>query len=376
MTVNQKWEEPLDKTKPFDISKHIVWEAYLRVKANKGAAGIDEQSIADFERELKNNLYKIWNRMSSGSYFPPPVRTVSIPKSGGGLRKLGIPTVGDRIAQMVVKLYLEPEVEGHFHPDSYGYRPGKSALDAVGRARERCWKYDYVIDLDIKGFFDNLEHSLIMRTVKKHTDSEWILLYLERRLKASIQLEDGTLVERDRGTPQGSVISPVLMNMTLDGLESLLKTNFPRWGGKMVNLTCFADDFIITGKSKEILENEVKPLVTEFLKQQGLQLSESKTRITHIDDGFDFLASNIRKYGGKLLIKPSRQNVQAFLAEIKTTVRENLHIPVEKLLLLLNPKIRGWALFHRATVSKEIFSYVDYRIFCELKYWMRRRHPG
>jgi RNA-directed DNA polymerase len=152
--VNQKWEEPLDKTKPYDISKHVVWEAYLRVKANQEAAGIDEQSIADFERDLKKNLYKIWNRMSSGSYFPLPVRTVSIPKSNGGSRKLGIPTVGDRIAQMVVKLYLEPEVERHFHPDSYGYRPGKSALDAVGQARERCWKYDYVIDLDIKGFFD------------------------------------------------------------------------------------------------------------------------------------------------------------------------------------------------------------------------------
>jgi RNA-directed DNA polymerase len=207
--VNQKWEEPLDKAKPFDISKHVVWEAYLRVKANKGAAGIDDQSIADFERELKNNLYKIWNRMSSGSYFPPPVRTVSIPKSGGGLRKLGIPTVGDRIAQMVVKLYLEPEVEERFHPDSYGYRPGKSALDAVGRARERCWKRDYVIDLDIKGFFDNLEHSLIMRAVKKHTNSEWMLLYIERWLKAPIQREDGTLVERDRGTPQGSVITPL-----------------------------------------------------------------------------------------------------------------------------------------------------------------------
>ena len=230
----------MDKTKPFDISKHVVWEAYLRVKANKGAAGIDEQSIADFERELKNNLYKIWNRMWSGSYFPPPVRTVSIPKSGGGLRKLGIPTVGDRIAQMVVKLYLEPEVEESFHPDSYGYRPGKSALDAVGRARERCWKYDYVIDLDIKGFFDNLEHSLIMRAVKKHTNSEWMLLYIERWLKAPVQLEDGTLVKRDRGTPQGSVISPLLANLFMHhAFDKWMQENHP-----YAPFERYADDFV------------------------------------------------------------------------------------------------------------------------------------
>jgi RNA-directed DNA polymerase len=226
--VNQEWEEPLDKTKPFDISKHVVWEAYLHVKANRGAAGIDEQSIADFEKDLKKNLYKIWNRMSSGSYFPPPVRTVSIPKSSGGLRKLGIPTVGDRIAQMVVKLYLEPGVEGDFHPDSYGYRPGKSALEAVGQARERCWKYDYLIDLDIKGFFDNLEHSLIMRAVKKHTNCEWMLLYIERWLKAPAQLEDGTQVERDRGTPQGSVISPVLANLFMHhAFDKWMQENHP-----------------------------------------------------------------------------------------------------------------------------------------------------
>jgi RNA-directed DNA polymerase len=160
----------LDKTKSFSISKQIVWEAYLRVKANKGAAGVDDISVAQFEEKLKDNLYKLWNRMSSGSYMPPPVRAVSIPKANGGERILGIPTVADRIAQVVVTMYLEPLVEPLFHADSYGYRPGKSALDAVATARQRCWRRDWVIDLDIKGFFDNLDHQLMMRAVKKHTE--------------------------------------------------------------------------------------------------------------------------------------------------------------------------------------------------------------
>lgn len=160
----------MDKTKSFSISKQIVWEAYLRVKANKGAAGVDDISVAQFEEKLKDNLYKLWNRMSSGSYMPPPVRAVSIPKANGGERILGIPTVADRIAQVVVTMYLEPLVEPLFHADSYGYRPGKSALDAVATARQRCWRRDWVIDLDIKGFFDNLDHQLMMRAVKKHTE--------------------------------------------------------------------------------------------------------------------------------------------------------------------------------------------------------------
>ena len=158
--INQPWEESVNQAKPFAISKWEVWEAYRRVRANKGAAGVDEQTIEDFEKNLKGNLYKIWNRMSSGSYFPPPVRTVKIPKANGGERKLGIPTVSDRIAQMVVKSRLEPMVDPLFHPDSYGYRPGKSALDAVGQARQRCWRYDWVVDLDIKGFFDNIPQDL------------------------------------------------------------------------------------------------------------------------------------------------------------------------------------------------------------------------
>ena len=196
----------MSKVKPFDISKSVVWEAYRRVKANKGAAGVDGESIAEFERDLENNLYKIWNRMSSGTYFPPPVRSVEIPKDNGkGVRRLGVPTVSDRIAQMVVKLYLEPLVESKFHPDSYGYRPGKSAHNAVDVARQRCWRYDWAIDLDIRGFFDNLDWQLVLRAVRKHTDCKWILLYIERWLKAPIQMVDGALVARERGSPQGSL---------------------------------------------------------------------------------------------------------------------------------------------------------------------------
>ena len=205
----------MNAAKPYSISKQIVWEAYKRIKANKGAAGVDEQSLEELEKNLKNNLYKIWNRMSSGSYLPPPVKAVEIPKSDGKMRKLGIPTVSDRIAQMVVKLYLEPEVDPYFHPDSYGYRPRKSAIDAVGKARERCWRYDYAIDLDIKGFFDNLDHELVMKAVRKHTDSQWILLYIERWLKAPMQDAEGTLTHREKGTPQGGSISVLLSNVYL-----------------------------------------------------------------------------------------------------------------------------------------------------------------
>lgn len=205
----------MSKTKPFGISKRVVFEAYKRVKANKGAAGVDQESISDFEKELKNNLYKIWNRMSSGSYFPPPVRVVEIAKKDGDQRRLEVPTVADRIAQMVPKMYLKPFVELYFHPDSYAYLPDRSAIQAVGVARERCWHYDWVLDLDIKGFYDNIDHDLLMRAVQKHTDCKWILLYIERWLKTPAQLEDGSLMDCDKGTSQGSVISPLLANLLL-----------------------------------------------------------------------------------------------------------------------------------------------------------------
>ena len=178
----------MSKTKPYEISKKVVMEAFQRVKANKGAAGVDKQSLDEFEADLKNNLYKIWNRMSSGSYFPPAVKAVEIPKKSGGVRILGVPTVADRVAQMVVKLYFEPLVEPYFHPDSYGYRPGKSAIDALDITRKRCWKYDWVLEFDIKGLFDNIDHDLLMKAVHQHTDIPWVILYLQRWLKASFQM--------------------------------------------------------------------------------------------------------------------------------------------------------------------------------------------
>lgn len=195
--------------KPYNISKYAVLEAFKRIKTNKGAAGVDGESINEFEKDLKDNLYKIWNRMSSGSYFPPSVKAVEIAKADGGIRKLGIPTVTDRVAQMVVKLYLEPIIEPIFHPDSYGYRPGKSAHDAIKIVRERCWKYDWIIDIDIKGFFDHIDHELMMKAVICHTKEPCILLYIERWLKASIKEINGTITERQEGTPQGGVISPL-----------------------------------------------------------------------------------------------------------------------------------------------------------------------
>ena len=214
--------------KPFMIDKRLVYEAYKAVKSNGGAAGVDGQSIEAFEADLKGNLYKIWNRMSSGSYFPPPVRAVPIPKKTGGQRILGVPTVSDRIAQMVVKQLIEPELDQIFLADSYGYRPGKSALDAVGVTRQRCWKYDWVLEFDIKGLFDNLPHDLLLKAVRKHVKCQWALLYIERWLTAPLE-QDGQRIERDRGTPQGGVISPILSNLFLHyAFDLWMETDIPR----------------------------------------------------------------------------------------------------------------------------------------------------
>jgi len=237
----------VDKAKPFDIPKREVWEAFKKVKANQGAAGVDGQSVADFEADLSNNLYKLWNRMSSGSYFPPPVRRVDIPKDDGRTRPLGIPTVGDRIAQEVVKRYLEPRLEPIFHADSYGYRPGRSAIDALRTARQRCWRYDWVLDIDVKSYFDSIDWALLLKAVRKHTDCPWVLLYIERWLEAPVQMEDGSIVPRAAGTPQGGVVSPILANLFLHyAFDLWMGRNFPA-----IPFERYADDVICHCRSAE-----------------------------------------------------------------------------------------------------------------------------
>src|SRR5947209_4592183 len=227
--VNQRWEEPMPEAKPHVISKQEVWEAYQKVKANHGAAGVDGQSIEAFETDLKGNLYKIWNRMSSGSYFPPPVRAVEVPKPhGGGVRLLGVPTIADRVAQTVVAMYLGERAEPRFHPDSYGYRPGRSAHDALAACRQRCWKYDWTIDLDVQKFFDEVPWDLIVKAVEAVTDCRWVLLYVKRWLAAPLRYPDGILVERCKGTPQGSAVSPILVNLFMHhAFDQWMARNYP-----------------------------------------------------------------------------------------------------------------------------------------------------
>jgi group II intron reverse transcriptase/maturase len=266
----------VSQAKPFDISKQVVWEAYKRVKSNRGTCGVDGESISDFEVNLKDNLYKIWNRMTSGSYFPPAVRAVEIPKGDGGKRVLGIPTVSDRIAQMVAKTYLEPKLEPHFHEDSYGYRPGKSAIEALGMARQRCWRHDWVLDLDIKGFFDNIDHDLLMRAVKKHTDCAWILLYVERWLKVPSQGVDGVRVNRDKGTPQGGVISPLLANLFLHyALDVWMKKNYPN-----IPFERYADDAVFHCRT-EVEAKSLREAIESRLKECRLELHPEKTKIVY-----------------------------------------------------------------------------------------------
>jgi RNA-directed DNA polymerase len=289
----------LSKAKPFSISKRVVFEAYKRVKANKGAAGVDEESIEEFERDLKGNLYKIWNRMSSGSYFPPPVRAVDISKKDGGQRRLGVPTVSDRIAQTVTKMYFEPEVEPYFHTDSYGYRPGRSAIEAVGVARKRCWHYAWVLDLDIKGFFDNIDHALMMRAVRKHTKCKWLLLYIHRWLKAPVQLEDGSLVIRGKGSPQGSVISPLLANLFLHyAFDEWMKRSYDA-----IPFERYADDIIVHCISEK-QARFIKAMIEKRLLGCKLELHPKKTKLVYCKDDqrrgnypeqkFDFLGYTFR----------------------------------------------------------------------------------
>ena len=273
---------PKSQDKPWQIAKTAVWEAYERVKANKGAAGVDEQSIAEFEANRDRNLYRIWNRMSSGSYFPPPVKAVEIPKAGGkGVRVLGVPTVADRIAQTVAKLYLEPKVEPVFHPDSYGYRPGRSALDAVAACRQRCWRADWVVDIDIRAFFDTVPWDLVLKAVAHHLapGQRWILLYVQRWLQAPLQKADGSLVARDRGTPQGSAISPLIANLFMHyAFDAWMAREHPA-----VRFERYCDDVVVHCGSEE-QARQVRDAIAARLAHVGLELHPQKTRIVYCKD--------------------------------------------------------------------------------------------
>jgi RNA-directed DNA polymerase len=263
------------QAKPFEISKWEVKEAWEEVRANRGAPGVDGQSIADFEKDLKNNLFKVWNRMSSGSYFPPPVRAVAIPKPhGGGDRILGIPAVADRVAQTVVARHLVRRVDPIFHPDSFGYRPGRSALDAVEKCRERSWKRDWVVEFDISQFFDSVPWDLLVKAVEAHTDAVWVKLYVRRWLAAPLKMPDGTLLGRECGTPQGAPVSPVLANLFLHyAFDVWMAREFPT-----VPFERYADDAVVHCVT-ERQARQVLAALSDRMAEVGLRLHPAKTRI-------------------------------------------------------------------------------------------------
>lgn len=377
----------MSKAKSFDISKRQVFEAYKAVKANKGSAGIDEISISEFDNNLKDNLYKLWNRMSSGTYFPKPVKAVQIPKKDGGIRILGIPTGEDRVAQMVVKMSIEPKLEPHFLNDSYGYRPGRSAHDAIEITRKRCWKYNWILEFDIKGLFDNIDHELLMKAVKTHTDNKWEILYIERWLKASIVNKDGIIEVRTVGTPQGGVISPILANL-------FLHYAFDKWMDRSFknNSWCrYADDGLIHCSSKDEADHILEQLQVR-MQECKLEIHPGKTSIVYCKDSnrkeihenieFTFLGYTFRPRKAKAR---SGNSFTSFLPAIsnkaKTHIRETiknwylLHQPGNNLIDLsdkYNPVIRGWINYYGKYCRSELAKVIQHLNY-HLVMWVMRK---
>jgi group II intron reverse transcriptase/maturase len=375
------------EAKPFDIPKREVWEAFKRVKANQGAAGVDGQSIEEFEARLAGNLYKLWNRLSSGSYMPPPVRRVNIPKASGGTRPLGIPTVADRIAQEVVRRYLEPLLEPVFHEDSYGYRPGRSAIDAVRTARQRCWRFDWVVDIDIKGFFDSIDHELLLRAVRKHTACPWVLLYIERWLKAPAMVEDGTLVLREQGTPQGGVISPLLANLFLHYV-------FDVWLGRTVPgipFERYADDIVCHCRTeREALA--LRQVLERRFNECKLVLHPEKTKLVYCKDTnrkadqaviqFDFLGYTFRPrlakwrgglFGVSYLPAASPKALKAIRqAILGWSLQTRSDKALDDLARMFNPYIRGWINYYSHFYKSALYPTLQ-RIDVFLIRWARRK---
>jgi RNA-directed DNA polymerase len=388
MAGRSRVSEPKQQDRPFQISKWVVWEAYQRVKANQGAAGVDEQSVEEFERDLQGNLYKLWNRLSSGSYFPPPVKAVEIPKPGGkGVRVLGVPTVADRIAQTVVRLYLEPGVEPSFHPDSYGYRPGRSALDAVAVCRERCWRSDWVIDLDVKAFFDSVPWDLVVRAVARHTDQRWILLYVTRWLKAPLQQQDGTLVTRDRGTPQGSAISPLLANLFLHyAFDAWMAREFPA-----ISFERYCDDAVVHCTSEQ-QARQVRDAIADRLAQLGLEVHPDKTRIVyckdadrrgeHANTSFTFLGYTFRprlaknrwgKHFVSFLPAVSIDAVKAMSQEVRSWhLARRSDKALDDLARMFNSIVQGWINYYGRFYKSELLYFLR-RLNRHLARWACRK---
>jgi RNA-directed DNA polymerase len=377
----------VDEAKPFDIPKREVWEAFKKVRANQGAAGVDRQSIMDFEVDLSNNLYKLWNRLSSGSYFPPPVRRVDIPKEDGGTRPLGIPTVADRIAQEVARRYLEPRLEPVFHTDSYGYRPGKSAIDAVRQARQRCWRYDWVLDLDVKAYFDSIDWELLLKAVRHHTDCPWVLLYIERWLKAPMQLEDGSVEPRNSGTPQGGVISPILANL-------FLHYAFDMWmvrTSSHIPFERYADDVICHCKSVEEARTLWSVIADRFAACK-LVLHPEKTKIVYCKDAnrrgdfpnqmFDFLGFTFRarkaiwhghRYAHSFRPAASPTALKAIRRTIRRwTLHHRSDKSLQELAEMYNPCIRGWINYYSHFTREQLRPTLK-RIDAYVIRWARRK---
>ena len=377
-------------TKSLPISKRMVYSSYLKVIAKDGSAGIDKQSIEQFNENLSDNLYKIWNRMTSGSYFPPPVRTVFIPKKQGGKRPLGIPTVSDRIAQGVVKDYLEPALETIFHSSSFGYRPGRSAHDALNQCQANCIKFAWVIDVDIKGFFDNISHEIMLELLQQHTQEKWVMLYAERWLKAGVEQEDGSIAARTKGTPQGGVASPLFANIYLHHC-------FDKWMDEVNPQNPFeryADDIVIHCHSKEEAEQLLSQLKVR-MQAFELTLHPDKTKIvycknyqrtgTHEHESFMFLGYDFqprRKWDGFGRSKTYMIFAGAISNKAKTSIRETVRtilIPrwseqtLDVFEKLLNPKLRGWINYYGKFYKRQmlkLFFYVNERI----KKWIANKY--
>lgn len=387
--LNVLQEETKLQTKPFIIDRWQVYEAYRRVKANAGSAGIDKQSLADFEVNLKNNLYTLWNRMSSGSYFPSSVKAVAIPKKSGGERLLGIPTVADRIAQMVVKLEFEPKVEPHFLPDSYGYRPRKSALDAIEVTRKRCWKYDWVLEFDIKGLFDNIPHDLLLKAVDKHTHNPWVRLYISRWLTAPMQFDDGRVIERTKGTPQGGVISPVLANLFLHYVfDTWLQKHYPN-----MPWCRYADDGLVHCHSAA-QAHSILFAIGERFAECGLELHPQKTKIVYCQDdrrkghyhttSFDFLGYTFRRRAcrgrERLFLGFSPAVSACALKSMRTKIRKSrirsrTQVDLNAIAKELNPVIRGWLAYYGAFYRSEMYRLIRH-VNKTLVRWAMRKYKS